>query len=461
MMENAPATDVGAPARWRRRPLYDVVDVMLFFTGLVVLLATSARYAAEFPFWDDWSYCDFYMGQSYWEFVRSPNNEHIMWVSKAITLPLVAVTGWNTRLCVLAGLAVYAAATSLFFLLIRRQTASPFLRCGAALLLVLPGAYENLVWAWQTAFHLCYLFGVCGLWALELAAPADASAGVSPPVPDGSRRAVLFGMAAVFGELSLFSVGGGVAYALGLAAALILAAFVGVARPGREFWTAFASAALLVASVLYYLHISQRPARYPPLLLPWKHPGLFARFWVSGLGLGITFPHDPEIAFRAGILSLIVIALGTALGARRAGRAIAVVAAFVTALIAPAMIAVTRARFGVINTVLSRYVEINIVAALPIFWALGRLHERRSRVLKTAAVVLAIAAPANAARMIGPEIARMGALQWQAEQGRQCWRENGAATKCAQRVSTLPSYVVECLEKIHARWGNWGHLGGD
>jgi hypothetical protein len=441
--------------------LYDVVDVVLFFAGLVALLATSARYAAEFPFLDDWAYCDFYLGQSYWEFVRSPYNEHIMWVSKALTLPLVAVTGWNTRLCVLAGLGVYAAATSLFFLLIRRQTASLLLRGGAALLLVLPGTHENLVWAWQTTFHLCYLFGVCGLWALELAPTPDSSAGASRPVPDGSRRAVLFGMAAVFGELSLFSVGAGVAYALGLAAALTLAAFVGVARPGREFWAAVGSAALLGASVLYYLHISPRSPFHPPLLLPWQDPGLFARLLVSGLGLGITFPHDPEVAFRAGILSLIVIALGTALAVRRAGRAIAVVAAFVTALIAPAMIAVARGRFGWDAAVASRYLEINIVVALPIFWALGRLHARRSRVLKTAAVVLALAAPANAARMIGDEIARMATLQFHARQGRQCWRENGAATKCAGKVSTFPQYVTDCLEMIHARWGNWGHLGGD
>src|SRR6185295_20123976 len=105
------------------------------------------------------------------------------------------------------------------------------------------------------------------------------------------------------------SVGGGVEYALGLAAALILAAFVGVARPGREFSTAFGSAALLGASVLYYLHISPRPLFHPPLLLPWQDPGLFARLWVSGLGLGVTFPPQSEVAFRAGILSLIVIAL--------------------------------------------------------------------------------------------------------------------------------------------------------
>jgi hypothetical protein len=382
-------------------------------------------------------------------------------VFKALTLPLVAVTGWNTRLCVLAGLGVYAAATSLFFLLIRRQTASPFLRCGAALLLVLPGTHENLVWAWQTTFHLCYLFGVSGLWALELAATPASSATASPPVPQGSRRAVLFGAAAAFGALSLFSVGSGVAYALGLAAALTLAAFAGVARPGREFWVALGSAALLGASVLYYLHISPQPTRHPPLLLPWQDPGLFARLLVSGLGLGVTFPSNPKVAFAAGVLSLIVIALGAALAVRRAGRAIAVVAAFVTALIAPAMVAVARGRFGEVATLASRYLEINIVAALPVFWALGRLHDRRSRVLKTTAVVLALAAPVNAARMIGPEIGSMATLQWQARQGRQCWREHGAAVECAQKVSVFPGYVANCLEMIHARWGNWGHLGGD
>ena len=441
--------------------MYDVVDVVLFVAGLAALLVTAARYAAEFPWWDDWLYCDFYLGQTYWEFVRSPHNEHNVWVFKALTLPLVAVTGWNTRLCVLAGLGIYAVATSLFFLLIRRQTASPLLRCGAALLLVLPGAHENLVWAWQTSFHLCYLFGVGGLWALELAATPASSAGASPPVPEGSRRALLFGTAAVLGALSLFSVGGGVAYALGLAAALTLAAFGGVARPGREFWVALGSAALLCASVLYYLHISPRPKRHLPLLLPWRHPGLFAHLWVSGLGLGVTFPSDPKVAFAAGVLSLIVIALGTALAVRRAGRAIAVVAAFVTALIAPALIAVVRGRWGEVATLASRYLEINIVTALPIFWALGRLHDRRSWVLKTAAVVLALAAPANAAREIGPEIGSMATLQWQVRQGRECWRQNGAAEECARKVSVFPGYVVNCLETIHARWGNWGHLGGD
>src|SRR5215471_4585381 len=144
-------------AKW-----YDVVDVVVFCVGLAVLLGTAAQYAEEFPHFDEWHYCDYYQGQSYWQFVRTAHNEHNIWVFKALTLPLVGLTGWNTRILVLFGLGIYGAASALFFFLIRRQTTSLFLRCGAALFLVLPGAYENLNWAWQTTFHLCFLFGVAG-----------------------------------------------------------------------------------------------------------------------------------------------------------------------------------------------------------------------------------------------------------------------------------------------------------
>ena len=465
MTESAPAPTAATTARRRfRRQWYDVIDVVLFCAGLVALLVTSARYAEEFPYFDEWRYCDFFQGQSFWQFIRTPHNEHNIWVFKALTLPLVQLTGWNTRISVLVGLGVYGAATSLFFLLIRRQTTSPFLRCAAALLLVLPGAYENLTWAWQTTFHLCYLFSVGALWALELAVTSDPSAGGSPPAPGGWRRAGLFGVTAALGVLALFSVGGGVAYALGLVAALTLAVFGGVARRGRERWAALGSAALLGASVLYYLHISPHPSHHAALLLPWQEPGLFARDVVGGLGLALSYPNDPEVAFRAGVFGLVVIGvgIGIALSGRRALRAIAVAAALTTALIAPAMIAVARGRFGVAGTVAPRYVETGIVVALPFFWALGRLYERRSRALKIIAVLLALAAPANAARVITPALAHMAKEQSRARAARRCWRQNGAAPKCiTKNVYPFAQYVSGCLETLHSRWGNWGHLGGD
>jgi len=460
MSDGAPlaaATSAPPPRPWRRRlrRCYDAVDIALFAVGLFALLATASRYAQEFPFADEWRYCDFFQGQSFWQFVRTPHNEHNIWVSKALTLPLVLLTGWNTRILVLLGLGVYAAAASLFFLLIRRQTSSPFLRCGAALLLVLPGSYDNLVWAWQTTFHLCFFFGVCALWALERATAVGA-----PPAAGESRRAVLFAASAALAVLALFSVGGGVAYALGLAAALALGAFQGVARPGREFWTALGSAAALLASVAYYLHISPHPSHHPPLLLPWQDPALFARLVVTGVGLGLTFPNHSEVAFAAGVAALIVIAFGAAAAGRRAGRALTVVAAVVTALIAPAMVAVARGRFGADAIVTSRYLEINIVVALPFFWALGRLYELRSRVLKVAVVAVALAVPLHAAAVITPALAQMTFLHEDAQKAQQCWRQHGAAKECITGdVYPFAEYVTGCLETIHARWGNWGHIG--
>jgi hypothetical protein len=480
MSEAAPATPVTSTVR---RRWYEFIDVVVFCLGLLALLVVCGRNAPVFPYMDDWRYCDFYQGQSYWQFIRGPHNEHNIWVFKALSLPIVELTGWNTRLLVLAGIGVYAIAISFFFLLIRRQTTSPFLRCGAALLLVLPGAYENLTWVWPITYHLCYLFGVAALWALDLAADAkrgtpggfsDGGFSDSGLSPRGSRNVVLYGVAAGLGVLSLFSVGGGVAYAVGLTAALALAALREVARRGREFWTALGGAALLGASILYYLHISPHPAHHPPVLLPWQNPSLFMRLVVTGFGLGLTFPHHPEISFPAGVVALVVIALGVlaawlggGVGPRGVRRRpplsgeIAIFGALMTALVAPAMIAATRSGFGLGMTVVSRYLEINVVAALPFYWALGRLYERRFVLLKVASVALALAVPVSAARAITPAIAHMERQSALLVNARKCLRENGPVPACFPYVYPFPQYVSGCLKIIHSRWGNWGNLGGD
>jgi len=433
----------------RARRWYDV-DLVLFCLGLAGLLFLTSQNAHTFPLMDDWRYCDFYQGQSYWQFVRSPHNEHNLWVFKALTVPFIELTRWNTRPFVLVGLVVYAAALTSLLLLIRRVTPSPIVRCAAALFLVLPGPYENLTWAWQTQFHLCFLFGVIGLWSVQRAHATP-------------RKVALLARATGCGILSLFSVGGGVAYALGIAVALSWFGLGKVAplRP-QERRVAFGGAAALLLSAIYYLHISPHPAHHPHLTLPWKEPSLFTQSLMRGMGLGLSYPNDAEAAQRAGWIGLAVIAVGIMIGWRTARSSLIVVAGALTvACIGPAMVAVARAGFGLGATVVPRYMEISLILTLPFFWALGRIYSRHWGGWKVLAAVIALAVPANAARSLPGTVNAMQEQHASLLRATQCWRANRYSTACLGQVYPYPEYVAGCLEMIHDRWNGWGHLGGD
>ncbi len=429
----------------RPRHWCDFVDLVLFCVGLAGLVLVAGRYAHPFPYWDDWRFCDYFQGQSYWQFIRTPHNEHNLWLYKAMVLPLVELTKWDNRSLVRLGLLIYAAANLSLFLLIRRQTASPLLRCAAALFLVLPGMYQNLVWAWQTQFHLCLLFGVMALWSLQLAATAG-------------RRVVLLGCAAVFGVLALFAVGGGVAFALGIAVGLVLIVLVGATRRPAERWTAVLGASLLVMSVAYYLRISPHPAYHEPVLLPWKRPLVVVRSLVTGFGLGLSSPLSDETDLRAGFVGMAVIAAGALAACRkriRRSSLVVVPAALVVALLAPAMVAVARPSF----VRESRYMEINMIAALPLFWALGRIHAQRWAGWKVLAVALALAVPINAARNLRNEVLAMRGQYESLKRTADCFGRSPGSRQCLTGLYPFPGYVSGCLEFLHHRWQGWGHLG--
>lgn len=128
---------------------------------IVVCAVLALRYAYDAPYWDEWSYVE-PVSRAFEGTLRPAdfwvrNNEHILFTSSLIVIPLARLTHWDMRFEVLLTVFFFAAA---FGFLARIASRAERIRAGSGSIWVWPliammmfSPSQHAIWSW--GLHLC------------------------------------------------------------------------------------------------------------------------------------------------------------------------------------------------------------------------------------------------------------------------------------------------------------------
>lgn len=254
--------------------------VALFVAIVVGRVVFVSLYAESIPFWDQWDaegaglVKPWLEGSLHWGDLLAPHNEHRILLSRLISLGLFAANHgqWDNLVSAYANTGLYAAASTLLYLLLRPEFASRAARATLALALLalawIPYAYENTLVGFQNQFHL--------MTGLAVATVACAAKGAESPrlVP-----AVVF-----FAVLGYFTMASGLLGGVAAAGVLLLRWWTGRLKASHA---ALGIVLLAVGTVLAYAAVPRLPYHETLKatdLTSWLRATLTVLSWPTGYG---------------------------------------------------------------------------------------------------------------------------------------------------------------------------------
>lgn len=272
-------------------PLTFRLTVAAFLLPFALLPFYIAHFGVSTPYSDEWSLVPdlrkFLSGTLTFGDLFALHNEHRLFFPKLFLLPLIAVTGFNTKASMfvtgLMFMATLGAIISVYLKRFAKAESAAYLPLFSFTLLSL-GQYENLLYGFQTTFILPALTGVLAFYFIEKANTPD----------ETSPSAAALAAAAVCATIASFS------SAMGLLVWVIGAAQL-AANTGLKKWKF-----LLVWSVigaaqwLLYFHGYAKPDASPSMLAALHTPVRYAVFLLTMLGNVIVTLKLPALAAGTG-----------------------------------------------------------------------------------------------------------------------------------------------------------------
>jgi hypothetical protein len=153
----------------------------LLLIGVAAKLRLILKSGSPFPYWDQWPadainlFIPYFNHQFSLGTLFQAHNEHRIVFTRLCELGLLLANGqWDSQLEMVVNAFIHAAAIAGFGWLLASLTGKrnwPLLWIVLALDLVLPFAWENTLWGFQTHFYFLMIFSLLTIWLLGLNAP--------------------------------------------------------------------------------------------------------------------------------------------------------------------------------------------------------------------------------------------------------------------------------------------------
>jgi len=156
----------------------------IFLIGLGAKLFLILKCGTPLPFWDQWYgeaeflYAPYFEGRLSLPLLLRAHNEHRILFTRIYDLILLLLNGqWDNQLQMVANAFFHSAILAGFGGLLARLIGKaiwPFIWLPLVLALVLPFAWENTLWGFQSQFYFLLLFSLLTIWLLGLSKPLSA-----------------------------------------------------------------------------------------------------------------------------------------------------------------------------------------------------------------------------------------------------------------------------------------------
>jgi hypothetical protein len=326
-----------------------ILFVVLFLAAPFSILYLIQNYGLTIPFWDQWSFVHLLEKSRYGQLSLSDlwaqHAEHRIFFPRLVMLALASMTNWKIIYELYTNF-IFASLTMLFLYFLLRysldDTVPSWLLVVFSLVIFSPAEYENWAWGWQIPIFLSTLATTVTVWTLVR-------------WPDQLKGILLAIMSAVIASYSFNN---------GLITWVIGGAMLMLRQERKWTYIILWSSAFIATLALYYHGYAK--LGYRPLL-SMHHPYDFAQYVLAYIGAPLAF-HNKYIAIIMGLFLLIATSILSVIIYRidkeEFNKVIPWIALALYSLLSGIATGMGRLRFGIDQSLSSRYVTISLFLIL-------------------------------------------------------------------------------------------------